>query len=147
MTDLMFYQPNEIPEDRLQIAVVAARWRDKWVFCRHRQRSTWEMPGGHKEPGETIEEAAGRELREETGAAAFTLTPVCACCDQELCGMLYYAEISRMERIPAGSEMAETACFAYLPKELTYPDLCQKWFAAVQNWRNFQSSADVSAEG
>src|SRR5450759_3451320 len=32
------------------------------VLCRHRDRSTWETPGGHIEPGESPREAAVREL-------------------------------------------------------------------------------------
>ena len=27
----------------------------KWVFCRHKERNTWEIPGGHREMGEAIE--------------------------------------------------------------------------------------------
>lgn len=77
MMDFTFYKPNEISDDKLQIAVIAARYQGKWIFCRHKQRVTWEMPGGHKEQGETIEEAAKRELREETG---LTLDPALGKC-------------------------------------------------------------------
>lgn len=134
MTDLIFYRPDEIPDDRLQIAVVAARYQGRWVFCRHKQRVTWEMPGGHKEQGETIADAAKRELWEETGAAEFELTPIHACRDKKFYGMLYYADIKRIESIPAESEMAEIKFSGYLPEKLTYPELYQEFFAAVQSW-------------
>lgn len=34
------------------------------------------MSGGHREPGETIEETARRELYEETGALRYTIEPL-----------------------------------------------------------------------
>lgn len=37
------------------------------LFVRKQGSETWELPGGKIEPGETIEEAAMREFREETG--------------------------------------------------------------------------------
>ena len=77
MKDFIFYKPNEVPDDKLQIAVIAARYQDKWVFCRHKQRVTWEMPGGHKEQGETTEGAAKRELWEETGATGRYVDEYC----------------------------------------------------------------------
>ena len=59
---------NEYQLTQLKYAVIAARFDGKWIFCRHKDRTTWEIPGGHIEPGEMPMEAAKRELYEETGA-------------------------------------------------------------------------------
>ena len=50
---IRFYAPGEIPDEQIAFSVIAARMRGEWVFCRHRDRATWEMPGGHRETGET----------------------------------------------------------------------------------------------
>ncbi len=142
MANFTFYKPNEMPDANFEIAVIAARHKDKWVFCRHKQRDTWEMPGGHREQGETIDEAARRELWEETGALEFSMQPILACRDEKYCGMLYYAEIKQFESIPSESEMTEIKFFEYLPEALTYPDLYKEFFMHVQGWLNIQSNAD-----
>ena len=54
------------------LAVSAAVFRDGRVLIAHRTRppQLWSLPGGTVEAGETLIEAAARELREETGVEA-----------------------------------------------------------------------------
>ena len=58
---------DQVEDEKLKFAVIAARAEGKWVFCKHKARTTFEMPGGHREPGEPILDTARRELQEETG--------------------------------------------------------------------------------
>ena len=95
---------DQAADELLKYAVIIAKTNGKWVFCKHKKRDTYEVPGGHREPGETIFETAKRELIEETGAIDFTLSPVCVysvkektCADEkrgtESFGMLYVGDI------------------------------------------------------
>lgn len=121
---------DSVHDQKLKFAVIIARTEGKWVFCRHRERSTYEMPGGHREVGETIVEAAKRELYEETGALEFTVKPVCVYAVQdekkenesseETFGMLFYAEIQTFEN-ELHSEIEEIIITDKLPGEWTYP--------------------------
>ncbi len=52
MTRVRFY--DRVDDGLLRYAVIAARAGGRWVFCRHRERDTLELPGGHREPGEDI---------------------------------------------------------------------------------------------
>lgn len=88
-------------DEKLRFAVIAARHNGNYVFRRHKERETLE-PGGRREQGGDIIETARRELREETGALDFTISPVCAYsvtgsnrlneCGAERIGMLFCAE-------------------------------------------------------
>lgn len=56
-----------------KLGVSAAIWRDGKVLLVERAKppkGIWAFPGGHVELGETLEEAAARELQEETGMTA-----------------------------------------------------------------------------
>ena len=73
--EVKFYE--SVDDSLLKFAVIISRSSGKWVFCKHRERATYEIPGGHRESGETLLEAAKRELREETGAIDFCIEPLC----------------------------------------------------------------------
>lgn len=49
MTEVKFYETAE--DVLLKFAVIIARYKDKWIFCKHKQRNTYEIPGGHREAG------------------------------------------------------------------------------------------------
>lgn len=68
---------EDIDDELLKFAVIVSKTNGKLVFCKHKQRDTYEIPGGHREDGETILEAAKRELMEETGAIEFSISTVC----------------------------------------------------------------------
>ena len=124
-----------VNDSKLKFAVIIAQCNGKWVLCKHKQRDTWEFPGGHREPGESIDETARRELREESGAVEFTITPVCAYSvtgknrvnqtGEESFGVLYAAEITAFEP-ELHSEMERVELFSQLPDNWTYPEIQPK---------------------
>ena len=119
----------------LKFAVIVSKTDGKWVFCKHRERSTYEVPGGHRELGEPILETAKRELYEETGALEYEIWPVCAYSvaadGQETYGMLYYADIRTFEGELHG-EIERIAVMEQLPENWTYPLIQPKLIAAVR---------------
>lgn len=144
MTDVQFFDPGQIDDRRYHFVTAAVRYREKWVFSRHKQRTTWDMPGGHREAGETVEAAMGRELWEETGALQANIQPVCAYVvnGEEKCGMLFFANITQMGELPPEFEMAETILTDKLPENLTYPEILPALFTMIQGWLNLQSNAE-----
>lgn len=137
-----FYPPGQVDERELKYAVIAARYQGKWLFCRHKDRVTWELPGGHREPGEASLETARRELYEETGAtdADFYTVGVYKLYDY---GLLCFAEIKSLSGIPDGSEIAEVQLFDALTPDLnlTYAGVHDQLYLWVQGWLNMQSCA------
>ena len=128
MTEVNFY--DEVDDSLLEFAVIISKSNGKWVFCKHKERDTFEVPGGHRENGEKIEDTAVRELKEETGAVDFNIKPVCVYsvkgktrvndnATKESFGMLYAAEIFSFEEIH--SEIEKIVLSDDLIRQWTYP--------------------------
>ena len=131
MAKVVFY--DQIEDELLQFAVIIARTKGKWVFCKHRERDTYEVLGGRREAGETILETAKRELWEETGAIDFTLKPVGVYSvkgktrynqneEDEKFGMLFVADIFSFEN-ELHSEIEKILICDQLVENWTYPDI------------------------
>lgn len=121
---------DKVSDELLKFAVIISKHDGKWVFCKHKERDTYEVPGGHREDGESILNTAKRELNEETGALDFSLDPVCVYSvtgknrvnetGEETYGMLYFADIFSFDST-LNSEMESVKLFDELPTEWTYP--------------------------
>lgn len=127
--------PCAIEDEKLKFAVIVAKTDGKWIFCKHKARDTYEIPGGHREAGETIDETARRELYEETGATEFDIFPVCVysvCADgEETYGMLYYADVKTHE-VELHNEIETIIITEKLPEAWTYPEIQPKLLKEAQ---------------
>ena len=52
MAEVRFY--DTVNDELLKFAVIISQSNGKWVFCKHKERDTYEVPGGHREAGENI---------------------------------------------------------------------------------------------
>lgn len=139
MTEVKFYDNTD--DNLLKFAVIISKANGKFMLCKHKERNTYEIPGGHREKGETVLEAAKRELKEETGAVDFTIKPVCVYSvkgktrvnenvDNETFGMLYVADIFSFEEIH--SEIEKIIITDKLEYDWTYPLIQPKLMKEAQ---------------
>lgn len=126
MTKVKFY--DSVSDELLKFAVIISKTQGKWVFCKHKERDTYEVPGGHREENEDILDTARRELYEETGALKFDLKPICVYSvtaednfnGQETFGLLCYADIYAFEE-KLHSEIEKIIITEKLVENWTYP--------------------------
>ena len=131
--------------------VIFAVFSDKWVFCKHKSRESWETAGGHIETGETPLDAAKRELFEETGALEFEIKQLCDywACDEPhetrnlgwANGVVFFAEITTLGELPE-SETEKIELFETIPTNQTYPDIMAALVPVVENF-----SKSVTSKG
>ena len=122
---------DHVEDELLKFAVIISFYHGKLVLCRHKDRDTYEIPGGHREADESILDCAKRELFEETGAIAFDIEPLCAYATigknrvnvsgDIIYGMLFVADIRKMDKLEY--ETSEILLADKLVDNLTYPDI------------------------
>ena len=117
---------GSLADSDLTYVIMGARYQEQWIFVRHRQRQTWELPAGHIEAGEGPDRAAVRELYEEAGVVNSSLTIVSdysvTMGDQQANGRLYLADVIELEPLPE-HEIEEIKLCGKLPSNLTYPEV------------------------
>lgn len=143
MLEVQFY--DSVDNSLLKFAVIISQSNGKWVFCKHKERDTYEVPGGHREAGENILETAKRELQEETGAVKFEIKLICVYSvigktrvndtGEETFGLLCFAEITEFAK-ELNSEMEKVVLMDGLPENWTYsliqPKLIEKYLQMKQ---------------
>lgn len=144
MIKVNFYE--QIDDNFLKFAVIIAKTNGRWVFCKHKERNTFEFPGGHRESGEDILDTAKRELKEETGAIDFNIKPICIYSvkgttrineelGEEVFGMLFIADIMTFEK-ELHSEIEKIYITDNLVDNWTYPLIQPKLYEEAKR-RNY----------
>lgn len=131
MFEVKLHELGTVKEEEFTRVVCVSKYKNKWVFSKNIKRGGWEIPGGHIEKGETWQQAAKRELFEETGATKVKLEPICAYSISSY-ALLCYAEIEELSTLP-NFEISEIGFFEILPSNLSFPDSHKILFEAVLN--------------
>lgn len=140
------HKAGQVNEEDLKFVVICVKFKSQWLLVRHKERTTWEMPGGHMEDGESTKAAALRELYEETGIIKEEIETIC---DYEVYnegnssyGRLFYVCAERFGELP-GYEIEEVKLFDDFPENSTYPLIYKKLMSQIrthEDTRNFETN-------
>ena len=133
------HKVGQVNEEDLKFVVICVKHIRQWLLVRHKERTTWEMAGGHIDIGESAQIAALRELYEETGIIKEAIETIC---DYEVCnddgssyGRLFYIDAEELGELP-GYEIAEVRLFDDFPVNSTYPQIYEKLIAQIRAYEN-----------
>ena len=119
----------------LLFVVVCSFYRGQFLLSYHSSHHAWETQGGHIEEGESPDEAARRELYEESGVQDCEILPVCDyhAFDSKgsASGRVYAAVVHSLDVLPP-YEMSRIQAFDTLPDHLTYPFVTPVLFQEAQ---------------
>ena len=133
MLKIEAYPLGYCKESEYTRVVCVSEYKGKFVFSYNKKRKGWEIPGGHVEEGETWEEAAQREMYEETGATKIEIEPVCVYKINSF-ALLCFCEIIEMEEISKEYEMEKVMLCDNLPQNLTFPEAHTLYFDIVKRY-------------
>lgn len=136
-SEIRFFNPQEEEVHEYTFSIILARYKQSWIWVRHRDRQTWELPAGHIEPGESAMDAGHRELFEETGAIVYQLEPMVAyegvLNGEKVFGQIFLANIEELGPLPE-FEIAEIRLLDIAPPALTYPHIQPLFFNYGEKW-------------
>lgn len=119
------YALGTVDDALIKYVAILVKHQGQWVLSKHKERTTWEFAGGHRELHESLNETAARELYEETGAKVFSLKPISIYSvirenREESFGQLYLSIVDKFDPL-TDFEMKEVQIFKDIPDNLTYP--------------------------
>ena len=136
MRNLIFYK--NLKTKNISIVLIFAKYKNKWLLCKHKKRDTYEICGGHIENGESIYNAAKRELYEESGALVKDiklmgyLSKVINTDKPRQYAAVFIADIDKIENLP-NYEMKEIALMDEFPENTTYPETYNKLLKLIRS--------------